>query len=135
MGRQADDACASEVKVCLDRRTHGRTDLLFPKTATFQGDALLVYNSATFSSADFESIQQIGNSKKKGVWGKTGRFGIGFNSGAPRARLHAGTGARNLGRQPEPVLLPAVYHLTDLPSFVSGSKIVRPPARLRARCP
>jgi sacsin len=51
----------------------------------------------SFSAADFESIQNIGNSMKKGSVNKTGRFGIGFNS---------------------------VYHLTDLPCFISGRYIV-----------
>ena len=94
--QNADDAGAGQVKVCLDRRTHSKEGLLFPKTAQFQSQALLVYNDSVFSDRDFESIQQIGNSKKKGVWGKTGRFGIGFNS---------------------------VYHLSDLPSFVSTNKV------------
>ena len=94
--QNADDAGAGRVKVCLDRRTHSTEGLLFPKTATFQSRSLLVYNDSVFSERDFESIQQVGNSKKRGVWGKTGRFGIGFNS---------------------------VYHLSDLPSFVSTSKV------------
>jgi sacsin len=96
--QNADDAGAREVRVCLDRRPHVReaAGLLFPLTAAFQGEALMVFNDATFSEADFESIQRIGNSKKQGALGKTGRFGIGFNS---------------------------VYHLTDLPSFVSASKL------------
>lgn len=44
-----------------------------------------------------QSIQNIGNSQKKGAAAKTGRFGIGFNS---------------------------VYHVSDVPSFVSGRHIV-----------
>lgn len=47
--------------------------------------------------ADFESIRHIGDSLKKGQVGKTGRYGLGFNS---------------------------VYHLTDLPAFVSGKYLV-----------
>jgi hypothetical protein len=48
---------------------------------------------------DVASIQRIGDSLKKAEskGGKTGRFGVGFNS---------------------------VYHLTDLPAFASGSRLV-----------
>lgn len=42
------------------------------------------------SQEDFTSISRVGDSVKKTQIGKTGRFGIGFNS---------------------------VYHLTDVPSF------------------
>lgn len=61
------------------------------------GPALLAYNNASFSENDFTSISRIGDSQKKDEGGKTGRFGIGFNS---------------------------CYHLTDLPSFVSASHLV-----------
>ncbi|KAH8046850.1 hypothetical protein JL720_16254 [Aureococcus anophagefferens] len=47
--------------------------------------------------ADFASIQRLGDSVKRSDTTKTGRFGIGFNS---------------------------VYHLTEVPSFASGSKVV-----------
>ncbi|KAJ0411183.1 hypothetical protein ATCC90586_008899 [Pythium insidiosum] len=55
----------------------------YPAKWLISGPALLVYNNATFSETDFESIQRIGDSLKKDNshgW-KTGRFGIGFNSG------------------------------------------------------
>ena len=62
------------------------------------GPSLLAYNSAKFTETDFKSIQQIGDSLKKDKNGtKTGRFGVGVNS---------------------------TYHLTDVPMFVSGNKIV-----------
>lgn len=61
--------------------------------AQFQGPALLSFNDAVFTEADFESISSIGQSVKRAQQGKTGRFGVGFN---------------------------AAYHLTDLPSFISG---------------
>ena len=62
--------------------------------ASFQGPALLAYNDGkVFSEDDYASISSLGNSVKKDQKGKTGRFGVGFN---------------------------AAYHLTDLPSFVSG---------------
>lgn len=70
-----------------------------PLLANFQGASLLVYNDAVFSEEDFKSIQRIGDSLKKTseTVGKIGRFGIGFN---------------------------AVYHWTDLPSFVSSKYLV-----------
>lgn len=49
------------------------------------------------SAQDFDSISRIGDSGKREEAGKTGRFGIGFNS---------------------------CYHLTDLPCFVSGAHLV-----------
>jgi sacsin len=58
---------------------------------------LLVYNDSTFRESDFTSISSIGDSVKREQIGKTGRFGVGFNS---------------------------VYHLTDVPSFVSGRHVV-----------
>ena len=62
--------------------------------ASFQGPALLACNDGkVFSEQDYASISSLGNSVKKDQKGKTGRFGVGFN---------------------------AAYHLTDLPSFVSG---------------
>ena len=64
---------------------------------TRQGPALLVYNNGVFSDEDFESIQSIGDSKKRGQLAKTGRFGIGFNS---------------------------CYHLTEVPTFLSRSFLV-----------
>jgi sacsin len=67
--------------------------------AGFQGLSLLAYNSAQFQEADWVSIQRIGDSLKKATskGSKTGRFGIGFNS---------------------------VYHLTDVPSFASGTRVI-----------
>jgi sacsin len=95
--QNADDAKASTVRFCWDQRQHGTQSIVDPKMAPFQGPALLIFNSGLFTEADFESIQNIGNSMKKTALNKTGRFGIGFNS---------------------------VYHVTDLPSFVSGRHIV-----------
>ena len=67
--------------------------------AQYQGPSILAYNSARFQEADFASIQRIGDSLKKATskGSKTGRFGIGFNS---------------------------VYHLTEVPQFVSGKNVV-----------
>ncbi len=93
--QNADDAGARDVVFCLDCRRHPADSVWAPPMRAFQGPALLVYNSAMFTRRDFDSIQSIGNSLKreKGQAPKTGRFGVGFNS---------------------------VYHLTDLPQFVSS---------------
>ena len=63
----------------------------------FAGPSLLVYNNAEFSDEDFKSITRIGDSGKQLARTKVGRFGVGFNS---------------------------VYHLTDVPAFVSGHHVV-----------
>ena len=85
------------MKVCLDERSHGTDTLAYEGLAQFQGPSLLVFNDSTFKESDFESISRIGDSVKRTQVGKTGRFGVGFNS---------------------------VYHLTDMPSFVSGRHAV-----------
>ncbi|CAH9144035.1 unnamed protein product [Cuscuta epithymum] len=95
--QNADDAGATKLCLCLDRRSHGTQSLLSDRLAQLQGPALLAYNDAIFTDEDFVSISKIGGSAKHGQAWKTGRFGVGFNS---------------------------VYHLTDLPSFVSGKYIV-----------
>ncbi|XP_026408158.1 sacsin-like isoform X2 [Papaver somniferum] len=95
--QNADDAGATKVCLCLDRRVHRVDSLLSPKLAEWQGSALLAFNNAEFTEDDFVSISRIGDSKKQQQAWKTGRFGVGFNS---------------------------VYHLTDLPSFVSGKYAV-----------
>ncbi|KAL3502258.1 hypothetical protein ACH5RR_036707 [Cinchona calisaya] len=95
--QNADDAGATKVSLCLDRRSHSTHSLLSDKLAQWQGPALLAYNDAVFTEDDFASISRIGGSSKHGQASKTGRFGVGFNS---------------------------VYHLTDLPSFISGKYVV-----------
>eukprot|EP00897_Mesotaenium_endlicherianum_P007203 jgi/Mesen1/6510/ME000332S05518 len=87
----------ASVAFCLDRRQHGTQSLAYSCLAQFQGPALLVHNNGVFSEDDFESISRVGNSKKRSQAWKTGRFGVGFNS---------------------------VYHLSDLPSFVSSRFVV-----------
>lgn len=97
--QNADDAGAINICFCLDDRNHKAEKLASVKLAAFQGPSLLVYNDAIFTEEDFQSIQRIGDSLKRTseTKGKIGRFGIGFN---------------------------AIYHLTDLPSFVSSTNLV-----------
>jgi hypothetical protein len=98
--QNADDAGARVVKFCLDYRTHRAEKLADGALAQFQGPSLLVYNDAVFTKEDFQSIQRIGDSLKNHAADsrtKIGRFGIGFN---------------------------AVYHWTELPSFISDHYLV-----------
>ena len=104
--QNADDAKAKSVSFCVDHRTFhalGENDKNVKVYGRVQelneSPSLLVHNDAVFTKEDFASIQSIGNSMKQKDRSKrrTGRFGIGFNS---------------------------VYHLTDVPSFVSERYIV-----------
>ena len=90
--QNADDAGASTVKFLVDWR-QGKTDSLFsPDMAPSQGPALWAYNDAVFTDKDFENINKLAGGTKVEDLSKIGRFGLGFN---------------------------AVYHLTDVPSFIS----------------
>lgn len=73
--QNADDAGATKVCLCLDRRSHGVDSLLSKTLAQWQGASLLAYNDAVFSEEDFVSISRIGGSSKHAQASKTGRFG------------------------------------------------------------
>ena len=92
MIQNAEDAGASEIKFVIDWRNHPTEHLLTNKMEAWQGPALLVYNNAVFSDDDFINICEIAGASKKIDPTKIGRFGVGFCS---------------------------VYHITDVPSFVS----------------
>lgn len=95
--QNADDAGATCLKLLLDCNTYPATSVLAPAMAELQGPALLAFNDATFSPSDFQAIARIGQDAKLSRPTSIGRFGLGFN---------------------------AVYHLTDVPSFVSGEYVV-----------
>lgn len=95
--QNADDAGASRVVFVHDKRRHGSKSLIGQGMKAWQGPALCVYNDGVVSDDDLQSFQRLGNSKKKKAVGTIGKFGLGFNS---------------------------VYHLTDVPSFVSGENAV-----------
>ena len=95
--QNADDAGASKVCFVVDWRENPREKLLAEELAKCQGPALWAYNDAMFSESDFENINKLAGETKKEELDKVGRFGLGFNS---------------------------VYHLTDIPSFVSGEHVV-----------
>lgn len=91
--QNADDAGATEIKFLIDWRTHPISSLFCEEMKPWQGPALLVYNNATFSNQDLENICKVAGETKMKDPMKTGRFGLGFC---------------------------ATYHMTDLPSFVTG---------------
>eukprot|EP00955_Chlamydomonas_euryale_P002457 26706-Chlamydomonas_euryale.AAC.1 len=95
--QNADDAGASELSLMLDTTSYPADSTLGPGMAGWQGPALLAQNDAVFSPSDFANIARIGQDTKAARPTSTGRFGLGFN---------------------------ATYHLTDLPSFVSGDHLV-----------
>ena len=95
--QNADDAGASKVCFAVDWRENPREKLLAEELAKCQGPALWAYNDAMFSEDDFQNINKLAGETKKEDLEKVGRFGLGFNS---------------------------VYHLTDVPSFLSGEHVV-----------
>ena len=92
--QNADDAEATEVNICYDARTHTvkPNSLFFPGMQDCHGPALVVHNNATFSQDDFTNITKLAAATKASKALKIGKFGVGFCS---------------------------VYHITDVPSFVS----------------
>ena len=93
--QNADDAGATEMNICYDKRCH--TDkprgLFFPGMTECHGPALVVNNNAMFTEEDFVNITKLAGGTKENKSLKIGKFGIGFCS---------------------------VYHITDVPSFVSS---------------
>ena len=92
--QNADDAEATEVNICYDARQHTvkPRSLFFPGMHDCHGPALVVHNNATFSNDDFTNITKLAGATKASKPLKIGKFGVGFCS---------------------------VYHVTDIPSFVS----------------
>ena len=93
MIQNADDAEATEVNILYDTRTHTTENLILKGMADSHGPALIVHNNSTFSYEDFKNITKLAGATKSDKPLKIGKFGVGFCS---------------------------VYHITDVPSFVSG---------------
>ncbi|KAK3096651.1 hypothetical protein FSP39_002093 [Pinctada imbricata] len=93
--QNADDAKATEIRIITDFQKHSDTRVFDDCWKPIQGPAILVYNNSTFSQDDLYGIQKIGIGSKADDPTKTGQFGVGFN---------------------------AVYHLTDVPSFLTKGK-------------
>ena len=94
MLQNADDAGATELNICYDARTHAteRRALFFPDMEDSHGPALVIHNNSTFTDDDFKNITKLAGATKEGSPLKIGKFGVGFCS---------------------------VYHITDIPSFIS----------------
>ncbi|XP_033645532.1 LOW QUALITY PROTEIN: sacsin-like [Asterias rubens] len=97
--QNADDAGATEVKFLIDWRRNEETasDLLSSGMKACHGPSIWAYNNARFSKKDITNICSIAAQSKKHKLDKVGRFGLGFTS---------------------------VYHLTDVPSIVSGPYVL-----------
>ena len=97
--QNADDAEATEIDICYDARTHhiDPKSLFFKGMAECHGPALIVHNNRVFSDEDFVNITKLGGATKENKSLKIGKFGVGFCS---------------------------VYHITDIPSFVSRDNLV-----------
>ena len=92
--QNADDAEATELNICYDARSHNvpPQSLLYPRMLQCHGPALVVHNDASFTKNDFTNITKLAGETKVDKPLKIGKFGVGFCS---------------------------VYHITDIPSFVS----------------
>ena len=97
--QNADDAGATEVKFLIDWRENlsSKSKLLSDGMEMCHGPALWAYNNAKFSDKDIDNICNIAAASKKEYLDKIGRVGLGFTS---------------------------VYHITDVPSIVSGSYVM-----------
>ena len=93
--QNADDAQATEICFISDPRHHSDEKVFGDSWKLLQGPALCVYNNRPFTEADIIGIQNLGEGSKGDDPNKTGQYGVGFN---------------------------AVYHLTDVPSFVSNGE-------------
>ena len=90
--QNADDAGASELMFIKDFRDHPCEKVFDDRWKPLQGPALCVYNNSYFTQKDLDGIQNLGLGSKAEDPLKTGQYGVGFN---------------------------AVYHLTDVPTFLS----------------
>ena len=93
MIQNADDAESTEVNILYDSRQHTTERLLFKGIGSSHGPAIVVHNNAKFTEEDFVNITKLAGATKKDKPLKIGKFGVGFCS---------------------------VYHITDVPSFVTG---------------
>ncbi|KAG0025279.1 hypothetical protein BGZ81_007291, partial [Podila clonocystis] len=95
--QNAADAGATEFSIMLDHQSYDCEGTLNEKMKGGQGPALLIWNNAEFTQQDFEGLRKMAMGSKRHDPEKIGRHGLGFNT---------------------------AYHLTDLPSVVSGRHLV-----------
>ena len=94
--QNADDAGASTLVFAVDTRAHASPADASPVATSRTAPSLLVWNDASFSERDFESIISIGRSRKREDGTTIGKYGLGFN---------------------------VAYHFTDCVQFVSGRSL------------
>ncbi|XP_074651417.1 sacsin-like isoform X2 [Tubulanus polymorphus] len=93
--QNAEDASASTIQFLYDEQSYTEENLRFPGMAEFnQNPSLVIYNDGIFTQRDWNTIGNLGISKKKEDPIKVGKFGLGFKS---------------------------VFHITDCPMIVSGN--------------
>ncbi|KAL7882239.1 hypothetical protein AOLI_G00090880 [Acnodon oligacanthus] len=95
--QNAEDARASTCGFLLDFRTHPPESLIDDGMALCNGPCLWAFNNELFSEEDWKNIVRVGSASKENKIEKIGNFGLGFN---------------------------AVYHLTDIPSILSGKSLL-----------
>ncbi|XP_057707714.1 sacsin [Corythoichthys intestinalis] len=97
--QNAEDAGAGTCKFLVDFRVHKNPpeNLIDPGMIPCQGPCLWAFNDEMFTNEDWENIVRVGSASKEDKVGKIGKFGLGFNT---------------------------VYHVTDVPSVLSGSKLL-----------
>ncbi|KAI4888511.1 hypothetical protein NFI96_016782, partial [Prochilodus magdalenae] len=95
--QNAEDAGASTCGFLVDLRTHPPDSLIDDGMALCNGPCLWAYNNELFSEEDWKNIVRVGSASKENKIEKIGNFGLGFN---------------------------AVYHLTDIPSILSGKSLL-----------
>lgn len=92
--QNTDDARARRFALCLDRRAYPSASLLDGALAPLQGPALLVFNDASFSEGDFESISHVGQSGKLEDANTIGKYGLGAQR---MARVCSGLFVQSVG--------------------------------------
>ncbi|XP_052087084.1 sacsin-like [Mytilus californianus] len=97
--QNADDAGATEIHFVTDFNNYSSAKVFDGDFKELQGPSVLVYNNSSFAENDLKCIQLLGIGSKRKDPTSTGKYGDGFN---------------------------AVYHLTDVPSFITkGEKMAK----------
>ena len=82
--QNADDANASILKICYDKRANkefrNSSKLLDKCMVSAQGPALVFFNDSMFTEDDFNALIKLGSGSKHESKDKIGKFGLGFNS-------------------------------------------------------
>lgn len=97
LAQNASDARASRISFIWDWRQHPKNRLLTKEMASWQGPCLWIYSDSIFTDQDWCNLCKLGVGGKQQDGATIGHNGLGFN---------------------------IVYHLTDLPSIVSGETIL-----------